>query len=497
MMRFYKLVLFLVIPLLLLVPAVVAQDAKSDGETKALRTDKIALKAGRIITVADEEIVNGTILIDNGRIVDLGKDLKIPYDYWVVDAGDMVVFPGFVEAHTSRGIDRSNESMPVVPYLSVFDAIDPSSLHFEEALRAGITTLLISQAHNTAIGGMARVVRPIGMTTDEMTIKAEAGLKLSFTPMSGQDRLTQMALFRETFRELEEYTGDLAEKKYEEDLEEKDEKIKVAPADAREKGKALLKDEDFDFKHLNLKKLVEGRLAAHVYCGAAMDVHNAIAVAKKNGFLKRTIFVLGNDCWKAAAAIKATGRPVVLGPSMIHREEDPLTGEETETFVPLAFYEAGVPFAILTDTRGVYGTNYPWYQAARLVRNGIPRDEALKAITIQPASFIGVGNRLGVILPGYEATFLVLTGDPLDNRTWVDKVYIEGKAVYDREKDYRLEELLAGDKEARVEAEEAEKAPAEEVPADKAEGSGKETAPVSKEKRADKTPADKTPAEKK
>jgi len=455
------------------------------GRAQDVRAGKIALKAGRIITVADEEIRNGVILIDGGKILEVGKDLEIPFDFWVIELEEgQVVFPGMIEPHTSRGLDRSNESLPVVPFLSVFDAIDPSNLVFEDALRDGITALNICQGNNTAIGGMARVVRPIGMTVGEMTLKAEAGLKISVYPMRGQDRLTQMAILREAFRELGEYTDNLAESKYEEECKEKKEEIKVPPAVAREKGIALLEEEDFDFKHKNLKKLSQGRLPAFVYCNEAMDVSRAVEIAGKNGFLKRTVFVLGNECWKAVDEIKAAGRPVILDSSMVHREEDPLTGEESSTFVPLVFYEAGVSFAVSTDPNDAYGKRFPWYQAARLVRNGIPRDAALRTITFTAASLLGMGNRLGAIMPGYDATLLVLSGDPLDNATWVESVFIEGELVYEREKDHRLKELLTGE-------EAGEKAPEEEKPAEggEEEKSTEETPPgkTDESEKSDKT----------
>lgn len=442
-------------------------------DNEELRAGKIAIKAARIITVADDEIENGVILVENGRIKDVGKDLQIPFDYWVVDAGDKVVFPGFVEAHSYRGlsgyINRFNESLPVVPFLDVDDGIDPSSLEFEDALRDGVTAMLVTQGNNTVIGAMSRIIKPIGRSVDEMSIKAEAGLKISFAPMSGQDRMTQMALFRETFRELAEYRGNLAESKYEKDLEKKDKKVDVAPEEARKRGMELIEDEDYDFKHLRLHKLANGRLAAFAYCERAMDVTNAIKTAKENGFLDRLVFVLGNDCHKAVNEIKAVGRPVILDAGMVHREEDPFTGEETETFVPVVFYEAGVPFAVMNNPNDVLGARYAWYQAARLVRNGIPRDDALKAVTLTAASIIGVGNRVGAILPGYDASLLVLTGDPLDAGTWVDQVILDGVLVYERSKDHRLKELLTGREVKPEEEEEGEKAPAD----DDAEGSAK------------------------
>ncbi len=472
MMRFARLALFALMWAVLLSPEPRAQEP---------RTDKLALKAARIITVAGEDISNGVILVENGKIKDVGKDLKIPYDFWVIDAGEAVVFPGMIESHTARGLDRSNESLPVLPFLDVGDAIDPSNLTFEEALRDGITTLLVAQGNDTVIGGMSRVIKPIGRTVPEMTLKAQAGLKLSISPKRGYDRMTQMAAFRETFRELDEYLGKLAESKYEESVKEKDEKVDIPPDQAREKGMALIKEEDLDFKHLNLKRLKDGRLPAFLYCGRAMDVALGIKLAEEHGFLKRSVFVLGNECHKAADLIKKAGRPVILSYNMLYTEEDPLTGEETEVFVPSVFFEKGIPFAVTTSLSSTMGERYPWYQAARLVRNGIPRQTALESITMTPASMLGMGHRLGAILPGYDATFLVLTGDILDSRTWVDKVFIEGELVYEREKDHRLQELLLGSGEAEEEADGEEKQE-EEKPGDgeKKEGEqekGKDKAP--------------------
>ena len=86
---------------------------------------KIAVKAGRIITISAAEIKNGVILIEDGIIKAIGKDLEIPWDAFVIEAGDKVVMPGFVLAHTSNGLDRANENLPEVPFLSTFESIDP------------------------------------------------------------------------------------------------------------------------------------------------------------------------------------------------------------------------------------------------------------------------------------------------------------------------------------------------------------------------------------
>lgn len=415
------------------------------GECRAAERDKIAIKAGTVIPVAGEILTPGMVLISGGKIEALGDDLEVPYDYWVLDLPERIVFPGMIEAFTWRGLDKANENLPVTPFLDVGDAIDPSSISFEDALRDGITTLLISQGPDTVIGGTARAVRPIGMTVDEMTVKDQAGIVLAFGPKSGHDRLVQMAIFRETFRELDEYIQSVAEKLYEDQVEEKGESIDVGPEKAAQLGRPLIQEKDLDFKHLNLYRLTQGKMRAFLHCKSALDVVHALRTAEKEGFLDRSVLVLENECFKAVQQIKASGRPVILDPGMVYRKVDPLTGNEEDIFVPKVFHDAGVPFAIRSDSSQSFGARYLWYQAARLVRNGIPRQTALEAVTLVPASLIGMGSRLGALQPGMDANLLVLSGDPLEGDTWVEKVFIQGCMVYEREKDYRLHELLTGE----------------------------------------------------
>lgn len=429
-------------------------------DSAAADRDKLAIKAGRIITLAGDDLENGTILIAHGKIEAVGKDLEIPYDYWLVDLPDKVIFPGMVQAITSRGMDRSNESLPVTPFLNVFDAIDPSSTSFEEALRNGHTSIHVAQGSNTVIGGLSRVVRPIGMDVHEMTVAADAGIVVSFAPKSGFDHMVQMATLRETFRELDDYLNKTGEALYEKKLKDEDKEIDVGPDEAARLGREMIKDEDLDFKHLNLFRLITGRLKAFLYCSSPLDVVHALDMAKKEGFFENSVLVLGNACYKALDLIKASGLPVILQSNMVFVKKDPLTGEEEDIFVPALFHDAGVKFSVTADSRRSFGARYLWYQAARLIRNGMPRADALTAITTTPASALGLGERLGAIQPGFDANLLVLNGDPLDAETWVEKVFIDGCMVYEREKDYRLKDLIEGEEIVVEEATAADADPA-------------------------------------
>ncbi len=403
---------------------------------------KLALQGGRIIPVVGEELSKGTLLIEHGRITAIGETVEIPYDAMVVDVSGKVLFPGMIDSHSARGLDVSNENLPVTPYLDVYDALDPSKLYFEDALRDGITAVHVIVANNCVIGGVSRVVRPIGMTPEEMTFDAPTALKLSVAPKSGFDRMVQMAMLRETFLELADYLGDLAEKKYEESLAKEDKKIDVGPEEARKRGAELIRPEDYDDKHRNLVKLTRGELPAFIYAERAGDVSRAVQIAKDNGFLGRTTFVVGPDCYKAVAELKAAGRPVVLDEELLYREKDPLTGEIKETFVPKVFADAGVRFSLQPSPSGSLAERYLNYQAARCVRQGIPRKKALESITLNPARALGLDERIGSLELGKMADVVVFTGDPLDFNTWVDEVYIAGIRAYERKSDVRLQQLL-------------------------------------------------------
>ena len=423
------------------------------GSAYAASPPKLALTGGRIIPVVGKEITKGTVLIEHGKITAVGEQVDIPYDAMVIDVTGKVIFPGMIDPHSSRGLDIPNENLPVTPFLDVYDALDPSRLYFEDALRDGITSIHVIVANNCVVGGLSRVVHPIGLTPDEMTLHAPVALKISVAPKRRSDRMVQMATLRETFLELADYLEKLAEEKYEKSLEEKDEKIDVGPEEARKRGKVLIRSEDYDEKHRNLIKLTRGELDSFVYCQFASDVERAITLAKDNGFFDRSTLVLGAACFKAVDEIKSAGRPVVLSPELLHRERDPLTGKIKETFVAKVFADHGVAFSLQPHSNNSLAERYLNYQAARCVRHGIKRQTAFEAITMNPAGALGLADKVGSIEAGKIANIVVFSSDPLDFNSWVDQVYIKGIKAYDRTTDVRLKQLL-GDEAKEVEEQE-------------------------------------------
>ncbi|MDE0959999.1 MAG: amidohydrolase family protein [Planctomycetota bacterium] len=425
----------LVATLLLLFSAHTAQAAES----------KIALTGGTVMTVSGESITGGVVLIENGIIMAVGAaDTEIPYDAMEVDCTGMILAPGFVDPHSSDGLDIPNENLPSAPFVDVFDALDPSRFFFEDSLRNGVTSIHVIQGNNCVVGGVSRIVHPIGLTPHEMSRQAGVALKLSTTPRRGYGRMRQLAELREVFQEYDRWRENLAESRYEQEAgkDDDDDQEPLSPEESRLKGQELIRDEDLDDQHRHLAQLIDGRLGAWIYCGSASDVAPALALVAEREWKDRAVLVLGGDSHLAIDEIDEAGLHVVLDSDLIYRKRDPLTGEVEETFIPGVYRRAGVRFAIQPSRSGAMPERFIGYQAARLVRSGLTPAEALRIVTLGAAEICGIDDRYGSIEVGKIGNIVMWTGDPLDLNSWVQKVFIEGILAYDREKDARLQRLF-------------------------------------------------------
>jgi hypothetical protein len=237
----------------------------------------------------------------------------------------------------------------------------------------------------------------------------------------------------------------------------------VLPEEAAKQGMALVTIDDLEARWRTLWRASKGEVPLFVHCDRAMDVMRGIDWLKEMKLLEKTTFVVGTEAFKAVEGLKASGRPVVLSGLLVHREADPVTGEIRETFVPKVFADAGVPFVLQPNGFGFSADGMLWYQAARCVREGIARDTALKAVTQAAADSIGMGGELGSIAAGKWGNVAILAGEPLDQSTFVDRMLVEGRLVYERSTDRRLKELLSGQELPPADAPKAEApaAPAE------------------------------------
>jgi imidazolonepropionase-like amidohydrolase len=418
---------------------------------------KVVIEAGRIVTMAGEDIQNGRIVIDNGRITAMGPadSVEKPWDAVVLGGPDLVAFPGLIEAHTSSGMDRSNESLDVAPFLDIRDSIDPVAYYFEDSLRSGATTINVQQGANCVIGGRGMIVKPFGMTVEQMAMRPQHGLKLSAQPKSGKSRATQAQALRGAFADLRDYLEETVAKERDDrgqaqrealfqgrDLEEEKGKGRAMGGSSwKVEGLELIPRGAIDEKYLPLLELVEGRHAAYFHCGGPLDVVRALEVARANGFLARTTLILEAECWKAADRIAEAGVPVVLEGDLVEVSRDQITGEETETFVPAILREKGIRFALSAENPSSRSLTY---QAALAVGRGLERQVALEAITKVPAEILGMADQIGSLEVGKLGNVVLFSGDPLSVTSWVEHVVLEGTPVYDRRDDLRVKQLLEG-----------------------------------------------------
>ena len=425
-----------------------------DGDSPA---ELIAIEVGRVITVSGEDIVGGTILIEGGRIKAIGVGLEIPWNARVLKYPRGVAMPGLIACHSSIGLRVPQEIVPNAPYISVLDGIDPSSRAIKNSLRDGITVAHVMPSNSTRIGGQGAVVRLTGRTVEEMVIVSPSGMKISLLPPRGETRMESMAALRKTFLDLHSRVEELALDAV------APASLSGRPAESPELAALVASSPDWEsivWDDVPMDKvgpelsplvdLVRGKMPAFTYCATASDVFKAFELIDAHGF--KSTLILGADAYKLPAVLESRKElgPVILDPKQVVWEIDPATGKEKRHVTPRILFDAGVRFALQPSGAGRQsgpgfsrdGELHLWYQAAVLVRFGIPRGEALKTITETPARILGLDHRMGTLEVGKDANITIFSGDPLDARSWVERVLIEGKEAYRRDKDRELELLL-------------------------------------------------------
>jgi imidazolonepropionase-like amidohydrolase len=418
--------------------------------------DLLAIKAGRILTAEGTEIEDGVVVIESGRIRAVGKDAEVPYDAQVITTRGTVT-PGLIHPHTTAGLRVANENLPEVPYVTVIDGVDPNAPEFRAALRDGVTALHVIPGNSTRFGGQGAVLRPSGALPEAMVIRSPSALKISLAPPGGETRMAHMARLRRSFSELHSYLAGLAPPAQAGPLEARPatppdlSALLAAAPDWNGLDWEKIPAEKIEEQRRPLVDLVRGRLRAFIYCPRASDVFKAFELIDAQ-HLSATL-VLGPDGYQAASALRARKDlgPVVLDPELVRYEEDPETGEEKRYLAARILHDAGISFALSArEARAGRGSAafsrdpeaHLWFQAARLLSQGIPRETALRSVTLHPARALGLEGRMGSIAVGKDANLAIFTGDPFDARSWVELVIVEGKIVYRREEDRELQDLL-------------------------------------------------------
>lgn len=399
-----------------------------------LAQDVLAVKAGKLITLAGPVLENATVLIQDGRIQKIGvaAEVEVPWTAKVVDASDKVVLPTWVLAHTQGGLRGLNENMQNVPWLTVADAIDPGSTWFEDCLRNGVGTVHVVPGNQTLLGGSGLVVRPFGRTVEDMAVAGNTGIKLSLLA-SGGGRLQQIRKLRRALEDVRDHLADFERRKAEFD---KEKAAGAIPADKQW-------TEEIDRTKKGAVELVQKKRKGWLFVPSVAEAEEALRLDQELDL----VLVLGPNVDEAVQQLAKARRPPVLDEVIEYFETDEETQKEKKFCTAKLFADAGVPFALSLGIAGP--TSYPWWQLGTCVRNGVDRQRALEALTTVPARVLGLEDQIGSLAEGRLGNLQVLSGDPLQATSWVETVVLEGQVVYERQKDPRLQYLF-GDEQQRA-----------------------------------------------
>jgi imidazolonepropionase-like amidohydrolase len=380
----------------------------------------LAITNATLYTITDG-VKQGNILIDDeGRIAGVG-DIAIPEGTEVIDAFGKIVMPGMIDAHGHAGVYEEaigwegadgNEAVdPITPQLRALDGINPHDEGICEALEAGVTTMCVLPGSANVIGGQGVIIHMYGNTVEDMII-GEGGLKVAFGEnpkrvYSGQKkspstRMATASLLREQLVKAQNYLAKL-------------EKAKDDPDKAPER----------DLKMEALVRVLKKEIPLRAHAHRADDIITALRIADEFG-----VDIIIEHCTEGHKIAEELGNRkvrAVIGPTMTNRSKVEVRERDYSTLRTL--WENGVQIAITMD-HPVIHVQYLNISAALAVKAGLPREEALKAVTINPARILGIDDRYGSLEEGKLADIVLWSGDPLDIMSRVEQVFIHGKLVY-------------------------------------------------------------------
>jgi imidazolonepropionase-like amidohydrolase len=403
-------------------------ESQLPGELSPAAPAGIAITGGRVVPVEGEPIEGGTVLIVDGKIAAVGgPDLKPPPGVDLVDASGKWVLPGLVDAHTHLGAREEGEGWaghdtneltgPVQAHVRVLDAINPADEGFRDAVAGGVLTAGITPGSGNPIGGQTVAIHCWGRTVDDMVLRSPAGMKsalgenpkrvLGERRVNPSSRLGTAAAIRTALVDALSYL----EKQEDQDQEQPSQRLRPAPSR--------------DLKLEALGRVLRREIPWRQHCHRADDIATALRLAREFGY--DLVIDHGTEAYLIADKIAAAGVPVVTGPLITARSKVELRNRTMAN--PGLLAAAGITVAIATD-HPVVPVHLLIVQAALAVRDGLDRETALRAVTINPARIMRVADRIGSLAPGKDADVTVWSGDPLDVLSRVEVAFIAGREVY-------------------------------------------------------------------
>lgn len=392
-----------------------------------------AIRNARIVTVSGPVIESGTILVRDGKIEAVGANLNVPVGAQELDARGLSVYPGMIDLGTSLGLVEIEAGAPgtvdltevgdMNPNAQAIFGINPHTAHVTVTRANGVTTVL-SSPRGGIISGQAALINLDGTTPREMAVTPQAALVITFPRASAGGR--------RDFASTPEAASSLNEAITTRDRQI--EQLRKLIRDAEAYGKAqdaYARDKSLPRPEQNvvlaaLAPYARGERPVIMRADREAEMRAAIRFADEMR-LQRPIILGGNDAWKIASFLRERNVSVILTGvlDLPNREDDYYDQLYTNA---ARLQEAGVRFAISTGDTGAQVRDLP-YHAGMAAAFGLPRDEALRAVTLYPAQIMGASDRLGSIEPGKLANLVIADGDMLEARTQIRHLFIAGRSV--------------------------------------------------------------------
>jgi len=372
---------------------------------------QIAVTADTVYTMAGDPIVDGVVLM-NGRTIEAvgsSAEISIPDGYRTVDA--TVVTPGLIDARSTVGLSgiynvesdqmQLETSAPMQPELRAIDAYNAREELVSWVRSLGVTTVHTGHGPGAVISGQTMIVKTNGRTIDEAVVDSTAMLAMTIGPSVSQNfespgtRAKAVAMLRqkliEAQRYREEQSGD------------------TSPA--RDLGMEVLGD------------VLEGNVPALITAHRARDIMTALRLQEEFGF--ELVLDGAAEAYLVTEQVRAAGVPVIVHPPMIRTYG---AAENAAFTTPGVLHAAGIPIAFQSGYEAyVPKTRVALFEAAVAVGNGLPRDAALRALTIDAAELLGLSDEIGSIEEGKHADLVLYSGDPFEYTTQVCTVIIDGR----------------------------------------------------------------------
>jgi len=416
--------------------------------------ETILIRDADVYPVTGKEMKGVSILIQDGKIAEIGAKIVPPKGARIVEAKGMRVYPGMIDSGTELGLSEipavresvdTGELGEFMPQLKALVAVNPDSEHFGVVRVNGITSAMtfpssgggggrFGGGDRQLISGQAALIHTEGWTWEDMEIKRSAAMSVAF-PFLG--RGGRGGAVPDSVVEILGQTGlagsaATARRNYEEAVAKLNDFFDNSRRYQKAKA-AHLAGFRTDLKFEAMLPVLEGKVPVAVTAARATTIHDAVKWAKKQNI--KLVILQPREIGKAAADLKAENVPVIFGRVLALPETEDSAYDEAFT-LPAEAYKAGVKFGFGTFTNE-FVRNIP-YQAATAVAFGLPYEEALKAVTINPAQIWGTGDQVGSVEKGKVADLMVTDGDPLEIQTQVKHLYIKGKEVSLENKQTRL-----------------------------------------------------------